>query len=92
MKGETAEPIGSAFLCPLSAAPGLDDNIYYIVRTRTIGARPIEARPRPDPTRPGCSLGAAATVGHKKSSRIKLTMVIDGSILSRSITLNNWSI
>ena len=50
MKGETAEPIGSAFLCPLSAAPGLDDNIYYIVRTRTIGARPIEARPRPDPT------------------------------------------
>ena len=66
MKGETAEPIGSAFLCPLSAAPGLEDNIYYyIVRTRTIGARPIEARPRPDPTRP--DLGAAETVGHKKN-------------------------
>ena len=58
MKGKTAEPIGSVFLCPLSAAPSLEDNIYYyIVRTRTIGARTIEARPDPNPTwvQPGCS-------------------------------------
>jgi len=43
----------SAIRCT-SAAPGLEDNIYYyIVRTRTIWARTIEARTRPNPNPTG---------------------------------------